>query len=84
MGSYSVRKRCADSSTSEKYRHYNGAENYQYDTEMVKMGNIATIILGVITLFFGFYAMVLELKGISNFDQLLYVFIFGLLTYLSR
>ncbi len=51
---------------------------------MVKMGNIATIILGVITLFFGFYAMVLELKGISNFDQLLYVFIFGLLTYLSR
>ncbi len=39
-----VRKRCADSSTSEKYRHYNGAENYQYDTEMVKMESAWKII----------------------------------------
>lgn len=29
-----------------------------------------TIIFGVLALFFGIYAMVLELKGIANLDQL--------------
>jgi len=48
------------------------------------MKYLKLIILGLITLFFGYYAMVLELRGISNLDQLLYVLIFGLLTFLSR
>jgi hypothetical protein len=43
-----------------------------------------TIILGAITLFFGIYAMVLELKGISNFDQMVNAVLFGLLTYWSE
>jgi hypothetical protein len=50
----------------------------------MKKKHIATIMLGAITLFFGIYAMVLELKGIRNPDQLLFTFIFGLLTYWSK
>jgi len=46
----------------------------------MKQKHIATVMLGLITLFFGCYAMVLELRGISNLDQLLFVFLFGLLT----
>ena len=48
------------------------------------MKYIPTIVLGFITLFFGVYAMVLELKGISPLDQLLWCMLFGLMTYWSR
>jgi hypothetical protein len=48
------------------------------------MKGLATLMLGLVTLFFGYYAMVLELKGIKNSDQLLFAFLFGLLTYWSR
>jgi hypothetical protein len=48
------------------------------------MKHIATIILGAITLFFGIYAIILELKGISPLDQLLWCLIFGVLTFWSR
>ena len=43
-----------------------------------------TIILGIVTLFFGVYAMVLELNSISPLDQLSWCMLFGLMTYWSR
>jgi hypothetical protein len=42
-----------------------------------------TMVLGALTLFFGFYAMVLELKGIANADQMLTAILLALLTYWS-
>ena len=47
------------------------------------MEYIRTIVLGVLTLFFGIYAMVLELKGIKNRDQILLATLFGILTFMS-
>ena len=48
------------------------------------MKYLPTIILVTATLFFGIYAMVLELKGISPLDQLFWCMLFGLLTYWSK
>jgi len=48
------------------------------------MKYLPTIILGILTLFFGINAMVLELKGISPLDQLFWCMLFGLFTYWSR
>jgi hypothetical protein len=47
------------------------------------MGKVKTIVLGVLALFFGIYAMALELKGIKNSDQILMATLFGLLAYWS-
>jgi hypothetical protein len=49
----------------------------------LEMKIIRTIFLGVLTLFFGVYAMVLELKGIKNADQIVMTIIFALLTFWS-
>jgi hypothetical protein len=48
-----------------------------------RIEDMKTIILGAITLFFGIYAMVLELKGIRNYDQEVIAIVFALLTYWS-
>jgi hypothetical protein len=45
--------------------------------------SVKTIILGVLTLFFGAYAMVLELKGLNNLDQMGIAVLLALFTYLS-
>ncbi|MDR1175361.1 MAG: hypothetical protein LBK83_07835 [Treponema sp.] len=42
------------------------------------------IIFGLLAFFFGIYALVLELKGISNFDQITIAVLFGVLAFLSR
>jgi hypothetical protein len=47
------------------------------------MRHITTIVLGVLALFFGIYAMALELKGINNFDQVGIAVMFGILAYCS-
>jgi hypothetical protein len=40
-------------------------------------------ILGLLALFFGIYAMILELKGIDNADQILLATLFGMLIFFS-
>ena len=44
----------------------------------------ALIGLLLISLFFGVYAMVLELRGIPPYDQLLWSMVFGILAFLSK
>ncbi|MDR1128838.1 MAG: hypothetical protein LBL20_05960 [Treponema sp.] len=39
------------------------------------------IMLGLLALFFGIYAMILELKGIANADQILVAILFGMLVF---
>jgi uncharacterized membrane protein len=47
------------------------------------MKHIKTIVLGVLALFFGVYAMALELNGIKNLDQVSIAVLFGCFTFLS-
>ena len=46
---------------------------------MKLMGLIGLLVLAI---FFGVYAMVLELKGLIPYDQLLFCLIFGVLAFL--
>jgi hypothetical protein len=47
------------------------------------MKKLVTIGLVVLGLFFGIYAMILELRGINNFDQMLYAGICILLVFFT-
>jgi hypothetical protein len=43
---------------------------------------ISVIALFVLALFFGIYALILELRGLNNFDQILLATVFGILLFL--
>jgi len=50
------------------------------------MKYLPMIVLGTLTLFFGIYSLILELKyGVnSNRDQMIAAFLFGILTFMAR
>jgi hypothetical protein len=47
------------------------------------MKHIKTIVLGALALFYGIYAMVLELNGIANYDQVGIAILLSIFTFVT-